>query len=212
MTIILNLIGASASGKTSISKELQKYGYNAIQSYTTRPPRYEGEWGHTFIGEYELLSNGMLIASVIYDDMFLKRGILITVEDMIAYFNSYRTGHHYFATDGQVLRGKVNTYTVDPKGANQVKEFYKDNESVEVINIYIDVDEEIRAKRLIERIPDKTVIEYHDKYKEIPEVWERLTSDRKIFKDVDYDIRVDGNGSIEETVNNILKEVGSKDE
>ena len=46
---IVCLMGASGSGKTTIAKELEKEEYNVIQSYTTRPPRESGEWGHAFV-------------------------------------------------------------------------------------------------------------------------------------------------------------------
>ena len=45
-------VGPSASGKTSISEIIeQTFEYKSIASYTTRPPRYEGESGHTFVDE-----------------------------------------------------------------------------------------------------------------------------------------------------------------
>jgi guanylate kinase len=80
MDKIICLVGPSGSGKTTVARGLEKEGYNIIQSYTTRKPRFEGEWGHTFIEEYKLLP-----------------GIGLP-KDMIAYFNSYNSGHHYFAT------------------------------------------------------------------------------------------------------------------
>lgn len=51
------LIGASASGKSSIEKELKKIGYNNIVSYTSRPIR-QGETNHVdyhFITDKEFL-------------------------------------------------------------------------------------------------------------------------------------------------------------
>ena len=36
-------VGRSASGKTTIANILEeKYGHKQVQSYCTRPPRYEG--------------------------------------------------------------------------------------------------------------------------------------------------------------------------
>ena len=49
MDKIICLVGCSGSGKTTLAKELEGKGYNIIHSYTTRQPRYENEWGHTFI-------------------------------------------------------------------------------------------------------------------------------------------------------------------
>ena len=40
------IVGASGSGKTTIANTLEeRYGYKQIQSYTTRPKRYETECG-----------------------------------------------------------------------------------------------------------------------------------------------------------------------
>ena len=46
------LVGPSGSGKTSIANALcRNHGLKAVESYTTRPPRYDGERGHTFISD-----------------------------------------------------------------------------------------------------------------------------------------------------------------
>ena len=123
-TKVINLVGASGSGKTSIARELEKQGHNVIQSYTTRAARHEGEWGHTFI-KGKLSDNGK--------DIISGSGIF-SRSNMIAYFNSYNSGNHYFATDDQVVRTKTNIYIVDPEGAKMVHEFYE-QEDVEVITI-----------------------------------------------------------------------------
>ena len=47
------IVGKSGSGKTTLVEALKKYGYTSIESYTTRPKRFEGETGHTFITEEE---------------------------------------------------------------------------------------------------------------------------------------------------------------
>ena len=47
-------VGKSASGKTTIANRLEeKYNHIQVQSYTTRPPRYEGEVGHIFVTDDE---------------------------------------------------------------------------------------------------------------------------------------------------------------
>ena len=54
MNNIFLIVGCSGSGKTTITEQLEmKYGLKSIQSYTTRPPRYDGEIGHTFISTEE---------------------------------------------------------------------------------------------------------------------------------------------------------------
>lgn len=49
------IVGPSGVGKTSVVEKLCKdYGYSPIESYTDRPPRYEGEKGHVFVTTTEL--------------------------------------------------------------------------------------------------------------------------------------------------------------
>ena len=43
------IIGPSGCGKSTVVSELNKLGYKSPDSYTTRPPRYPGEGGHTYI-------------------------------------------------------------------------------------------------------------------------------------------------------------------
>jgi guanylate kinase len=48
------LVGRSASGKSTVANMLEEqHGYKQVSSYTTRPPRYEGEVGHIFVNENE---------------------------------------------------------------------------------------------------------------------------------------------------------------
>ena len=50
MKNIYLIVVCSGSGKTAITEKLEElYNLKSIQSYTTRPPRYDGETGHTFI-------------------------------------------------------------------------------------------------------------------------------------------------------------------
>ena len=54
MKNIFLIMGASGSGKTTITEQLeQRYGLTSIQSYTTRAARYVGEKGHIFVSDEE---------------------------------------------------------------------------------------------------------------------------------------------------------------
>lgn len=122
---IICLVGASGSGKTTIAKELEKRGYNVIQSYTTRKPRYKNEWGHTFIKKaigHEIKMNKTMIAfKKLYD-------------------------YEYFATKEQYQGKGTSIYIVDPDGSDQVKHNVKD---VEVITIFLNADENVRYHRMV---------------------------------------------------------------
>lgn len=47
------MVGESGSGKTFYTNILRKKGWNILDSYTTRPPRFSGELGHTFVSQKE---------------------------------------------------------------------------------------------------------------------------------------------------------------
>ncbi|QSF43461.1 AAA family ATPase [Paenibacillus tianjinensis] len=121
------LMGYSGSGKTEIAKALEKYSYNILQSYTTRQPRYEGEYGHMFctVDEYE---------------QFERNG------EVAAY--SLIEGNHYFSTKEQIYNTPNLIYVCDPDGIKDLKEKITD---IEFITIYIKVDKKTRMRRMHER-------------------------------------------------------------
>lgn len=198
-TKVICLIGASGSGKTATARELEKTGYNVIQSYTTRPPRGDDEWGLTFIRNSIELGG---IGSPLVELHDLDSCKSYPRSNMIAYFNSYESGHHYFATDGQVIRGRTNIYVVDAKGAEQVHEFYKGTD-VEVVTIYLQADERERMNRLYNR-----VVELKLDIKNYSSQLNRLIDDKHLFEIVKCDYVVDGNQSLNKVVGlveNIIK-------
>lgn len=89
-------VGKSASGKTTIANMLEADGYTQVSSYTTRPPRYESEIGHTFVSdeEYDKLEN--IVASTLYN------------------------GYRYCTTLEQLQ--KVDIYVVDIEGVRTLME------------------------------------------------------------------------------------------
>ena len=61
-------VGRSASGKTTMANLLERhYEYKTVQSYTTRPPRYDGETGHIFVTKEEFDNLGELAAYTLYN-------------------------------------------------------------------------------------------------------------------------------------------------
>lgn len=95
---ILCIIGRSGSGKTTIAEKLEKRGFTAVQSYTTRKPRFEGERGHTFVTDEE------------FDKL----------ENILAY-NEYN-GARYCTTMEQIDNSDV--YVVDIPGLKMLREKY----------------------------------------------------------------------------------------
>lgn len=61
-------VGKSSSGKTTVASKLEeRYGMKQVFSYTTRPPRYDGEIGHIFLTGDEFNELGELAAYTNYN-------------------------------------------------------------------------------------------------------------------------------------------------
>jgi guanylate kinase len=117
------IMGESGSGKTEITKELHKRGYNVLQSYTTRQPREENEFGHLFctVEEYENFKEN---------------------DQIVAY--SFFNNHHYFSTKQQMY--ECDIYVVDPDGIQDLRDNIDD---IDFITIYLNVPKETRYLRMV---------------------------------------------------------------
>lgn len=117
-------VGRSASGKTTVAEILEsQYGLKTLQSYTTRPQRYENETGHTFI----------------YDEEFNR------LENIVAYteYNGYR----YCCTKEQIDSASI--YVIDVPGVETLLEKYQTDRQIVVI--YFDTSVRTRIDRMIDR-------------------------------------------------------------
>ena len=123
-TIFL-IVGDSGSGKTTLVSELEKqFKLKAVQSYTTRVPRYDGEYGHIFISQEEFKK--------------LK-------PDMVAY--TFYNGYEYGVTSNQIDENDL--YVIDPRGIDFFKEKYFGNKKYKTI--YLKSSIETRIKRMEDR-------------------------------------------------------------
>ena len=117
------LIGRSASGKTTIANILEeKYGYKSVSSYTTRPQRYDGEVGHTFVDDATFDQLGELAGFVEYN------------------------GYRYGTTMQQV--DDADIYVIDPVGAEYLLDKYTDRQ---ICIIYFDASVPTRIHRMKNR-------------------------------------------------------------
>lgn len=126
--LIICIVGASGSGKTTASMILQQqFGWNAVVSYTTRPKR-KGEINgkdHWFVGKDQMPPQGKMCA-------YTK-------------FGSYE----YWTEWGQFLSLFPNVYVIDEKGLVdlQSKKLVPFSFSLVTIKIKRDNLEEIDEKR-----------------------------------------------------------------
>lgn len=120
------ILGASASGKSTLVQKLEiELNMKQIASYTTRPPRYEGEAGHTFVTEEEFQS----------------------LSDIVVY--NYYLDNHYGVTSQQIDDETHDLYVVDQTGLNELKEKYKGDRKI--YSVYIDCLPLNRYDRLFDR-------------------------------------------------------------
>lgn len=123
------LLGESASGKSSIERELVSMGYNKIVTYTTRPMREEDIDGETYHFVTEEQFNSMK-----------ERG-------MFAEHASYRDWQYGTAKE-DCTNDKVVVLT--PHGLRQLKK----NEDLNIVSFYIDVPRRDRFIKILERGDD----------------------------------------------------------
>lgn len=106
--VFVLLIGASGVGKTTIADYMERnLGLKQIKSYTTRPPRYEGEVGHIFISKDDVEKYPNKVAE-----------------------NDY-AGNYYFATQEQV--DECDVYVINPGAVEQFKKNYRGNKTIKVV-------------------------------------------------------------------------------
>lgn len=121
---MLLLIGASASGKTEISKIIiKKYGFNKMITYTTRDKRV----GEVDGVDYYFLSK----------DKFLKK----QKEDYFLETTFYN--NNYYGTAFKDA-DKKKVLIVDVNGANKIFEYMQD----EVVIFLLEATEQIREERM----------------------------------------------------------------
>lgn len=187
MDKIVCLVGESGSGKSTIAELLEKEGYNYIQSYTTRKPRFLGEKGHIFVDDEVLLR-----------DFKTEDNKLVPKENIIAY--TYFGGAHYWATKEQYIDKGTSVYIIDPVGVKELKEKIKD---AEITAVYLKVDRNERFARMKHRAEETNPSEISKKTITISDIEKRLNYDKEAFKIVQCDYVVDGNREIKEIIRDI---------
>lgn len=122
---LLLLVGPSGCGKTTVANYLEtNNGYSSVQSYTTRPKRYDNEVGHIFISNEELSE----------------------LQHIVAYteYNRYR----YCATEEQIDAADI--YIVDVSGVKTLLKKYH-NQSRTIFIFYLKSTVKTRIDRMLDR-------------------------------------------------------------
>lgn len=123
------LCGESGSGKTAVSEELDRlYGWKSIQSYTTRPPRFEGETGHIFV-----------------DPKMTIEDIRRKWKNRVGETNY--NGHWYWSCEEDCLDSDI--YVIDVKGIQYFKEHYHGDRPYKII--YLKVPPCCRKARMLKQ-------------------------------------------------------------
>ena len=185
MNNIFLIVGCSGSGKTTITEQLEmKYGLKSIQSYTTRPPRYDGETGHTFISNEE------------FDKLV----------DICGYTEF--AGNRYCSTAEQVENNDL--YVIDPKGVDFFMESYKGSKTPKVI--FISSDMTTRYERMKSRA-EENGSEYMDAVKssleritnDVVDFYDYIHGQTQI----DYTFKNNADDKLEDVVDRIYKYICS---
>ena len=148
------LVGKAASGKDYIRKTFEAQGFKYAVSYTTRPPRPDEIAGQ--------------------DYFFIKQP---DAQDMIDKCEFYEwvvfNGWIYGTTKKQFYNDDI--FIMTPAGLNQLSEDDRKTSTV----IYLEIDEEVRKQRLLERKMPGDSVE------------RRLEADREDFKNFkNYNIKI----------------------
>ena len=174
------IIGKSGSGKDSVYKRiLEETNLNPIIPYTTRPRRPFEENGkdYHFVSDEFMFNNPLVIEKRTYETVH---------------------GNWYYATvnDGQLQKGD-SIIVASPEQYLNIKKYFDEKGNVDVIPIYIYIDDGIRLQRLVSREmlqKEPNYFEICRRYKTDAEDFVVMANERKFL-----------NYSLTECVNEILK-------
>ncbi len=131
--MILVLIGASASGKSTVEKILHsRYGFKKIISYTTRKPRN----GEVNGKDYYFIDNDT------FDDM-LKQGLF-------AEYDEYSQERKYGTLKSDYIdMGEDKVVVLTPNGLRQLQKSVENNDNI--FSVLVEANLGTRMKRYINR-------------------------------------------------------------
>lgn len=160
--MIVVLLGASSSGKSTIENILsQKFGYEKIVSYTTRPQRL----GETNGKDYHFITNEQFQNS-------LRKGLF-------AEYDEYSQERFYGTLKSDYKKGN-KVVVLTPNGLRQLKKNCHDDD---IYSVFVDANLGTRMKRYIDRC-DVNKFNFDDKN----EIASRVERDFAMFLGIDKEV------------------------
>ena len=181
--MIIVLLGASGSGKSTIENELAiHHGFKKIISYTTRKPRENEENGK----DYFFIDNGTF-------EEVLKR-------DLFAEHDEYSQNRLYGTLKSDYVDGN-KVVVLTPNGLRQLK---KNCPNEDIFTVLVEASLGTRVKRYIDRCGVNNF-----NFDDAGEIFERINRDFGMFlgleKEVDLVVRNNEGTDIKELATEILK-------
>ena len=171
------LMGKTASGKTTIAYQLEKFGFKRSVSYTTRKPSLENGIPENEIGTYKFVSREVF-------DGLINTGVIIEWDE---YNNQlYGTPRPFGA------KNYVGEVSLD--GYKELKRIYGN----QVIGIYLQCEEEIQKVRLLYK--DLNTDEINKRNQIDSDLSNQIKENPEI-------IVIDNNGTVEDVTLEILRAV-----
>lgn len=184
--MIIVLLGASGSGKTTIENKLsENFGYKKIVSYTTRKPRKNEIGGKDY----------MFVDNIMFINM-IRNGLFAEYDE---YSQSRMYGTHKYDYTGDDDKVVVLT----PNGLRQLK---KNCPDLKIFSILVDASLGTRIKRYIDRCGVEK-FDFNDKN----EIAARVERDYAMFigleKEVDMVIYNSEGADVDELVDEVIVNV-----
>lgn len=185
--MIIALLGASGSGKSTIENELySKHGYDKIIPFTSRPKR-----------EYEV--NG-----VDYNFIDVKTFEESIEKDLFVAYDGFSQDRLYGTMKMQYKGNKDKVTVMTPYSLKQVKN--KLDNINDIVTVFIDANLGTRMKRYIDRC-GVNEFNFDDKNEICMRVERDFTQFKGIEEEVDLVLHNNENTNIEDLVNEILEYV-----
>jgi guanylate kinase len=179
--MIVVLLGASSSGKSTIENILSnKFGYEKIVSYTTRPQRLGEKNGK----DYHFITNEQFQDS-------LQKGLF-------AEYDEYSQNRFYGTLKSDYKKGN-KVVVLTPNGLRQLKKNCKDDD---IYSVYVDANLGTRVKRYIDRC-DVNKFNFDDKN----EIASRVERDFAMFLGIDKEVNLVVNNNENDDILSLAEEI-----